>query len=75
MSEDKKKETSRTINLLELETDLQLKEQMLKQVEAAHQQLIGQINCLKELIKKVKMPTYCKECDKEISKGENINQC
>jgi len=53
MSEDKK-QINNTISLIELETDLDAKELMLKQVESAHQQLLGQINCLKSLIKKIK---------------------
>ena len=54
MSEDKKQKINNTISLVELETDLEAKELMLKQVESAHQQLLGQINCLKALIAKVK---------------------
>jgi len=51
---DNKKEIIKSISLIELETDLQTKEQILNQVEIAHQQLIGQINYLKTLIKRAK---------------------
>ena len=52
MSEDKK--TVQTIDVKDLEKDLSTKLAIKEQIENALQQTVGQITCLRALIKKAK---------------------
>jgi len=54
MSDDKKVDKQSTLNLQDLERDLNIKETLRKQIENALQQITGQITCLRALIKKLK---------------------